>query len=268
MPPYQPPIFSIVINSEGHQFKGDFTAKLVEPILLNHNRKYLVQLLKATIPISWFNVVSPIEFSIDYGGGVLVSAFLPAGNWNVDLVQTFIRNLIEVNKIGAVVSDDFSLTPVVYIGVLEMKVGTNGLRVDVGNNGLAELLGFVPNTIVATDTQGTTHPTFNSKVKEVQIGCDLVANMSSIASGKRSNVIRIAGVPCNKAPFESFEIIDNVVEGLPLQKYDIESINMRVYNQDGNVIDLGTSDCYFHLYIIEVPVNAYKSDQPGKTTYN
>ena len=29
--------------------------------------------------------------------------------------------LIEVNKIGAVVVDDFSLTPVVYIGVLEMK---------------------------------------------------------------------------------------------------------------------------------------------------
>jgi hypothetical protein len=253
---------SILLNfSTSHSDAHDFTATFPKPILLDPKCEYEIALNSASIWYSYKNISAAhhnnkLSYSAD-GGTTWITWTLPDGLYQLADLNTMFR--LKQNDDGNYTpgaSPDLDEYHIEFrgnfiTGQVVITITDDDYQVDISNSEqndgslISRFFGFDNDTII-TDGKGeyasTNIPDVNWGISSLGIHSSIVSG--SYNNGKASDLLW-AFTP-DVYPYYVMNIVPNQLVFLPLKAYDnsIQSINIRLCDQDGNPINPEQASSY------------------------
>ena len=238
---------TILLKLDGKTAQGtmeDFTVPF-QNFELERNQKYEVAMIRAQIWYSWHNITE------DKGNNVLSISMnaastwheitIPNGMWSISLLNEFLKTKVE--SLGGD-PDLIDITGNLATLKVDIALGAD-YQIDLRQGSLHTLLGFT-SVIVTASTSGTLPVDITGGVNSILIH-------SSIATGSFINSSQsdiIYSFSPDVGPGNLLDIHPTTPIYLPLSTHSqINSITMRVTDQNNNLIDLNNENVSYLLHI-------------------
>jgi hypothetical protein len=226
--------------------ESDFRINFPVPIILDNDLNYELGLMWFTSYNTIYNV-SPINNILKWSkdnGVTWITHELHPGAYEIkeinDEIFKFTTSTKEVTFI--------SIKPQLSTGKIILKLHDK-VQVDFNHqNSLRELLGFTSKIYnqkenIAENLAKITH------INDINIECDLVSG--NYTNGKLDNILY--SFPANTVPL-GYKFIErmNPPNYLPINRKRIDSIHIRILDQDGNIINFNTENLNMCLHLKQV----------------
>ena len=235
-------------KGQGNNTPQNFTTKFNNPLILDRNSQYVVDLNRIiNMSFTWFNVNSSyknqlIKYSSDNGSTFNEITF-PAGVWNYTDFNTYIKNITKTD-------DD----PPEYPITLEFDNTTfrvtvklfKDYQLDLTASNFNDLIGSNKEVLKNEINVGPKVPSLSQDTDIINIHCDLIND--SLVDGQDTDIIYSSSTSVLQ-PGYSFTIEPLRVTFNPTNKNSISSI--RIYITDGKrrLINLNGADTSFSLLL-------------------
>ncbi len=241
---------TILLKLDGKSSQGkmqDFTVPF-QNFELDRSTDYEIAMIRAQIWYSWHNITAGkgnniLSISMD-SGSTWNQITIPNGMWSISLLNEFIKT--EVIELGG---DEDMLDIVGNLATLkvDIELGAN-YQIDLSQGSLHLLLGFTP-AIYTTSTSGTLPVDITAGINSILIHCSLATG--SYINSNQSDIIY--SFSPDVGPGNLLDIHPTTPIYLPLSTNNqITNINMRVTDQNNNLIDLNDENVSYLLHIRKV----------------
>ena len=210
-------------------------AEFFPPIELSKNKSYVLGLVE----LLTFNTIPNIDESNNkfYIVGEETPITVPTGSYEIDDLEKYLTKKLEVKKI-----------------TLKLKANNNTLHCSIKcshqinfnpDDSLAGLLGFKTQIIPANKLVASDHPVKILRVNALRVECNLTAG--AYLNGERVHTIH-EFFPAVPPGFKIIEIPAQVIY-LPITVNIINSIQIRILDQDGNLANFREETITIRLHI-------------------
>lgn len=230
---------------------SNFTINSTSSKQLNKG-EYEVALISGMVCYGWDNI------SAELGNNILkyrisnvaawITVTIPDGIYNWFDLDAYLKGIMKVaghydpgaNTATTATSDD-----IYYIniginttnGKYKIEI-SNGYQLDLSVSKINETIGFASGILASDGTfESTNIPDMNRGVSQVQLRCDLVASQASFTNGVSAPVLY--GFNPTVKPWEFIKIQPMSPIYLPMSKSDINSINIKITDQNGRILPVG-----------------------------
>eukprot|EP01059_Diplonema_ambulator_P022240 TRINITY_DN373_c0_g1_i11.p2 TRINITY_DN373_c0_g1~~TRINITY_DN373_c0_g1_i11.p2 ORF type:complete len:241 (+),score=12.68 TRINITY_DN373_c0_g1_i11:1272-1994(+) len=233
---------SIIISSENHANKTDFTTQFSPGIHLDPYKRYGVSLIKADMYYSWTNI------SASQGTNIFEYSDDSGATWKQIV---FTDGLYTISEINNVLPDQIDVTGINSTQRIVINLAT-GYQVRFTNTEIYNLFGFNKTDLLTGKTTSPRKADLTNGITSVLVHCSLVDTSTSIRNGTFSNVLYSVSPPI-LPPGSLYNVVDNNGSYfLPMNTTNIESVRMWVTDQRGHNINNLGEDTVFHLLIKEI----------------
>jgi len=234
-----PQDFTITLNNGLNYYEGD----------------YLIALSKANLWYSWYNISTALgnnKFVYNDGATDTTITF-PDGNYTVQALDAYIKSQMKANGdtgTDANGNDIFYIQLIPNFNTSKVRIViSGGYSVKFNDGNIYQILGFTNGQTVNSTTEGAVHADITNGINAVLIRCDLVDSSRSIENGSISDVI-YSFFPA-APPSTHLEIVPFNRDYVRLNSRYVDSVRMRITDQNGNIIDLNGEPVTYQLSIIK-----------------
>lgn len=209
------------------------TTPLFPPFELSPNKNYVLGLVEFLS----YNTIPNIDVGSNkfYAGGIEVT--IPVGAYDIGDIEKFLQKELEPHGI-----------------TLSLKPNNNTLRVVVKSNELIDferedsigrLLGFTPKILIKDFEHESDLPVDILKVQAVRVNCNIIGG--SYLNDQKVHTIHQFFPKVNPG-FKIIEVPAQIIY-LPITVKSIDLIELRIVDQEGNLINFQEADIIIRIHI-------------------
>ena len=230
-------------NGEPGSVPGNFTIKYAKPLSFSSNN-WEVGLISAYVPKTYYNISAAyqnnkLHYSTDNGSNY-TTLTIPDGNYSINNLNAFIQASIS-NSI-TIAGDSARMK--VYI-TLAASHKIDFTQTDT----FRDLLGFGSVVVSTGTTYAASKPNITNSNDFFYITTDIISSSYSRIGGQAANVLYPFTFSVNAGSAESIVPAEHV--HLKLGVTNVDSINIRIVNQDGQVVDFNGENVIVNIKIKE-----------------
>ena len=242
---------SYSVKDEGNNTPQNFTIKFNQPIMLDSNSQYVVDLNRiVNMSFTWFNVNSSygnqlIKYSSDNGSN-FNDIILPPGVWRYKDINEYIKNITKIIKDGDN-KNEYPITLIFNETTFRVTITlANNYQLDLTKSNFNDLTGFDKKVLKSGNNIGVRVPNLSQDTDILNIHCDLIND--SLVDGQDTDIIYSFSTSVLQ-PSYSFSIEPRRVTFNPINKNSISSIKIYITDGKRRLINLNGADTSFSLLL-------------------
>lgn len=226
----------------------DFTTNFAQAIDLRDG-DYSIALQSVYHYYSFYNISAALGNNlINYNNGSVDRVLtIPDGTYSIELLNDWLHGVMlsfgDVTTTSGV--NTFDIT--IRANFAELKVDidiSGGYTLDLTQSDINLLLGF-NSVVVNSSTTGSNPANINNGVNSLNVECDIING--GFSGGFSSNVIH--NYTPNNLPGSLISSIPFQLVWLPVSQRNVQSINIRITDQLGRLLDLNGEDVTVNLIL-------------------